>query len=130
MDMGSTRRDFIVRGIAVATALTGPDSRPAQAQNSQRTVPGSSQSSKALMSLFDLKYPILQAPTATVAGADVTIAVSNAGALGAIGLTWAPPDMARGMVTKIKAATNRPFAVNYVLTFEPASLPTALNSPS
>ena len=126
--MDRTRREFIAQSIAVGTALTALGIRQAQAQDPQHTVPGSSQGTKALMSQFDLKYPILQAPTATVAGADVTIAVSKAGALGAIGLTWAPPDMARGIVTTIKAATSRPFVVNYVLNFEPASLPAALET--
>src|SRR6202011_927983 len=93
-----------------------------------RAMPGSNPGMSALMSLFDLRYPIFQAPTATVAGADVTIAVSRAGALGAIGLTWGPPDMARGMIMKIKAATNRPFAVNYVLNFDPASFPAVLDA--
>ena len=103
-------------------------SQLAQAQNSPRGLPGSNHGAQALMSLFGLKYPILQAPTATVAGADVTIAVCNAGALGAIGLTWTPTDMARDMVAKIKLATKRPFAVNYVLHFEPASLRAVLEA--
>ena len=113
--MKRTRREFIVQSVAVGTALAGLGTRQAQAQDTPRAMSGSNQGMKSLMSMFDLKYPIFQAPTATVVGADVTIAVSSAGALGAIGLTWTPPDMARGMVTKIKAATSRPFAVNYVL---------------
>jgi nitronate monooxygenase len=126
--MDRTRREFIVQSIAVGTALAALGTRQAQGQDTQRAMPGSNQGTKTLMSLFDLKYPIFQAPTATVAGADVTIAVSSVGALGGIGLTWTPPDIARGMVTKIKAATNRPFAVNYVLVFEPASLPAVLEA--
>jgi hypothetical protein len=31
--------------------------------------------------------------------------------------------MARGMIMKIKIATNRPFAVNYVLNFDPRRYP-------
>jgi hypothetical protein len=126
--MNRTRREFIAQSTAVATVLAAVGTRQAQAQDPQRAMPGSNPGMSALMSLFDLRYPIFQAPTATVAGADVTIAVSRAGALGAIGLTWGPPDMARGMIMKIKAATNRPFAVNYVLNFDPASLPAVLDA--
>ena len=126
--MDHTRREFLAQSITVGTILAALGTRQAQAEDSHRAAPMSNQGTKALMSLFDLKYPIFQAPTGTTAGADVTIAVSSAGALGAIGLTWTPPDMARGMVMKIKAATNRPFAVNYVLTFEPASLPIVLEA--
>jgi nitronate monooxygenase len=126
--MNRTRREFITQSIAVGAALATLESRQARAQDTQRAMPGSNQSTKALLSLFGLKYPIFQAPTADVAGPDVTIAVSSAGALGAIGLTFTPPDMARDMVTKIKTATNRPFAVNYILAFEPASLSAVLGA--
>lgn len=126
--MAHTRREFIAQSTAVATIIAAVATRKAQAQDPQPAIAGTSPGMSALMSLFDLRYPIFQAPTADVAGADVTIAVSRAGALGAIGLTWAPPDRARAIIAKIKAATNRPFVVNYVLTFDPASLPAALES--
>ena len=126
--MNHTRREFIAKTIASGAALAALGTRQAQAQDTQRETPGSNPGTKVLMSMFELKYPIFQAPTATVAGADVTIAVSRAGALGAIGLTWTAPEAARGIVSKIKTATNRPFAVNYVLTFEPASLPAVLEA--
>src|SRR5712691_9239663 len=99
--MDRTRREFIAQSIAVGTALAALGTRQAEAQDSQRAMLGSNQGMKALMSLFDLKYPIFQAPTGITAGTDVTIAVSSAGALGAIGLTRPTPDIARDMVTKI-----------------------------
>lgn len=126
--MDRSKRDFIVRSVAVGTALAALRTPHAQAGDLARELPQTNQATRTLLSSFDLKYPIFQAPTATVAGVDVTIAVCNAGALGAIGLTWMPPDMARDMVAKIKTATSRPFAVNYVLHFEPASLPAALEA--
>jgi len=122
--MNRNRRDFIAKTIAAGGALAALGPRQAQAQNAPQPSP----STNALMSLFDLRYPIFQAPMGNVAGPDVTIAVSNAGGLGAIGLTWTPAEPARGIVTKIKTATNRPFVVNYVLAFEPASLPAVLEA--
>ncbi len=122
--MNRNRREFIAKTIAAGAVLAALDPRQAQAQQPQQPSPGTN----ALMSLFNLKCPILQAPTGNVAGPDVTIAVSNAGALGAIGLTWTPPEPARAIVTKIKAGTNRPFVVNYVLAFEPTSLPAVLEA--
>ena len=125
MDRG--RREFVAKAIAGGAVVAGLGARHTHAQGAQRDMPASA-GTKALISNLDLKYPIFQAPTSTVAGPDVTIAVSNAGGLGAIGLTWTPPDQTRDMITRIRSATNRDFAVNYVLTFEPASLPAALEA--
>ncbi|MGC4083003.1 MAG: nitronate monooxygenase [Vicinamibacterales bacterium] len=82
----------------------------------------------ALVARLGLKYPIVQAPTAMVAGADVAMAVSEAGGLGAVGLTWTPPDAAHAVVSRMTHATSRAFVVNYVLTFDPVSLPAALDA--
>jgi nitronate monooxygenase len=122
------RREFFPKVVATGAAVAAFAARRAWPEDVAAECTGLHPSAKALMAMFQLKYPILQAPTATVAGADVTAAVSNAGGLGAIGLTWTPPDPARATVEKIKNATNRPFVVNYVLAFEPTSLPAALEA--
>jgi len=109
------RLDFIAKSIATGAALAALGPRQAQAQNTPPSNPGTN----ALMSMFDLKCPIFQAPTGNAAGPNVTIAVSRAGALGAIGLSFTPLEPARGTVTKIKTAASRPFAVNYVLASSP-----------
>ena len=126
--MNHGRREFFAKVAASGAAVAAFAARHASAEDVAFELPGLHPGVKALMSMFQLKYPILQAPTATVAGADVTVAVSNAGGLGAIGLTWTPPEPARATVAKIKGATSRSFVVNYVLTFEPASLPAALEA--
>jgi hypothetical protein len=60
--MDRTRREFIVQSIAVGTTLAALGTRQAQGQDTQRAMPGSNEGTKTLMSLFDLKYPIFQAP--------------------------------------------------------------------
>jgi len=78
--------------------------------------------------LLGVDIPILQAPTASIAGPELAAAVSAAGALGAMGLTWTLPDAGAAQVRQVRAATERPFLVNYVLAFEPVSLPAALEA--
>lgn len=75
-----------------------------------------------------LDIPLVQAPTASIAGPELAAAVSSAGALGAMGLTWTPPDTAVQAVRQVRAATDRPFLVNFALAFEPVSLPAALEA--
>jgi nitronate monooxygenase len=59
-----------------------------------------------------LAHPILQAPMAGVATPALAAAVSNAGALGAIGLGATDAVGARAMIAEVRAATDRPFNVN------------------
>jgi len=80
---------------------------------------------RAFMALFGLKYPIVQAPAG---GADLAAAVSNAGALGHIALWGGTQDTAAQNVSNLRKQTSRPFVVNYVLSFEPRSLASALDA--
>ena len=48
--------------------------------------------------------------------------------MGAIALWNNTPDAARQSVEKLRSQTQRPFVVNYVLAFEPESLPAALEA--
>ena len=75
-----------------------------------------------------LRFPIFQAPTGSIAGPELAAAVSAAGALGAMGLTWTPPEVAAAFVEKVRAATDRPFQVNFALAFPPAALPEVLDA--
>jgi nitronate monooxygenase len=69
------------------------------------------------MALFGLKYPIFEAPHGPMATSpELAIAVSNAGAMGAIALTNLALDRARDAVSRVRAATKGPFFVNYILT--------------
>lgn len=75
-----------------------------------------------------LRYPIFQAPTGSIAGPEMAAAVSAAGAMGAMALTWTDPNVAKEQVHKVRSATDRPFQVNFVLAFEPKALSAALEA--
>lgn len=76
-----------------------------------------------LCDLLGVEYPIIQAPMAWVAGADLAAAVSNAGALGSIGpnagaktITTDVVEVGERMryqIRKMKSLTDKPFAVNF-----------------
>ena len=82
----------------------------------------------ALLTRLGLDYPIFQAPTGSTAGSDLAAAVSKAGGLGAMGLTWTSPEEARKRVSQVRAATRRAFQVNFVLAFAPRALAAALEA--
>ena len=78
--------------------------------------------------ILDLRYPIFQAPTGGTAGPELCAAVSAAGALGAMALSWTDPETAIEQIQRVKQATGNPFQVNFALAFEPVSLPAALEA--
>ncbi len=73
-----------------------------------------------------LRLPLFCAPTGSIAGPELASAVSRAGALGAMALTWTDPETARRHVRAVRAATPNPFQVNFALAFAPHSLSAAL----
>jgi nitronate monooxygenase len=75
-----------------------------------------------------LAIPILQAPIGNAGTAILAAEVSRAGGLGALALTWTSPPAARSLVSEVRALTDRPFQVNFVLSFEARSLPAALEA--
>lgn len=81
-----------------------------------------------LCDLLGIAVPILQAPTGSIAGPELAAAVSEAGGLGAMGLTWTPPEEAAALVRQTRASTQNPFQVNFALAFEPISLPSVLDA--
>lgn len=82
----------------------------------------------AFLKKLGIRYPIFAAPTGSIAGPELAVAVSEAGALGAMGLTWTPPDEAAQMVRQVKSQTGKPFQVNFALAFEPRALPAVLDA--
>jgi nitronate monooxygenase len=125
--MEPTRRDFI-KTTAAAGAMFGTvgASRSNDSQ-SGRTIPMPTPRAKALMEMFGLKYPIFEAPHGAQTCPELAIAVSNAGALGALA-SLDSPEMARAAVSKVRAATKGPFVVNFILDFEPTALQAALDA--
>lgn len=77
---------------------------------------------------IEIVRPIMQAPIGSLASAELVAAVSNAGGLGCVALTWTGADAARRLVTEVKARTQRAFAANFVLAFAPTALTAALEA--
>lgn len=69
-----------------------------------------------------ITVPLVQAPVGGVTCAELAAAVSDAGALGTVSITWRTPEEARTLIREVRARTSRPFAVNIVLTIDPAPL--------
>jgi nitronate monooxygenase len=65
-----------------------------------------------LLEKLGIALPIVQAPMAGVSTPAMAAAVSNAGALGSIGVGAGTADAARAMIREVRAATDRPFNVN------------------
>jgi nitronate monooxygenase len=67
-----------------------------------------------------IELPIVQAPMAGVSTPEMAAAVSNAGALGSIGVGAVDAAAARQMIAAVRAKTDRPFNVN-VFCHRPAT---------
>ncbi len=72
-----------------------------------------------LCDLFGIDLPIIQAPIGSGSGAPLASAVSNAGGLGMISVTWRPPDNVRRVLRETRRLTDKPFGVNLVLHWNP-----------
>lgn len=83
------------------------------------------ESSKKLLSLFNLRYPIFQAAPG---GEKLAIAIANSGCMGCIQLTWEAPDDAYKIIVRMNKETGKNYYANYVLHFEPESLDKALEA--
>lgn len=70
-----------------------------------------------ICALFNIEKPIVQAGMIWCSGWELASAVSNAGGLGIIGSGSMYPDVLRQQLTKCKAATQKPFAVNLPLLY-------------
>jgi nitronate monooxygenase len=71
--------------------------------------------------LFGIALPILQAPMAGAQGSAMAIAVSEAGGLGALPCAMLGPDAMRKELAAIKAATSKPYNVNFFCHTPPAA---------
>jgi NAD(P)H-dependent flavin oxidoreductase YrpB (nitropropane dioxygenase family) len=66
--------------------------------------------------LLGIERPIVQAPMASAASPRLASAVSNAGALGTVALSWTPD--VTGVVRDTAGLTDRPFGGNFVLEWD------------
>ena len=65
-----------------------------------------------LLELCDIELPIIQAPMAGVSTAELAAAVSNAGALGSIGVGATDADGARRLIAAFRGRSQRSLNVN------------------
>ena len=65
--------------------------------------------------LVGIDIPIVQAPIGGMARPPLAAAVSNAGALGMISLSWSEPDEVQSMIAEMRDRSDRPFGVNLIL---------------
>ncbi len=79
-----------------------------------------SATSRALLQRLGVTHPIIQAPMAGTSTPAMAAAVTNAGALGSIGVAAVDAAAARTMIEALQAATRGPFNVN-VFCHQPAT---------
>jgi NAD(P)H-dependent flavin oxidoreductase YrpB (nitropropane dioxygenase family) len=72
---------------------------------------------KSFCRLVGIELPIVQAPMGGASCPALAAAVSNAGGLGMLALSWHPIAAAREQIRRTKALTARPLGVNFVLAF-------------
>lgn len=72
-----------------------------------------------LTALLGIDLPIIQAPMAAVQGSALAIAVSNAGGLGSLPCAMLSIDAMRLEIEAIRAATDKPFNVNFFCHQQP-----------
>ncbi len=68
---------------------------------------------RRILDLFGIELPIIQAPMAGANGAELVIAVCEAGGLGSLPCAMLAPDQARAELGIIRQRTSRPVNVNF-----------------
>jgi nitronate monooxygenase len=69
--------------------------------------------------LLGIEVPIVQAPIGSASVPALAAAVSEAGALGTIALSWTKPQDVAGLVDGVRAHTTRPFHANILMEWPP-----------
>ncbi len=67
--------------------------------------------------LLEIEHPIINAPMAGAATAELAAAVSEAGGFGLIGAGSNSPDWLREQIRAVRERTNRPFGVGFISSF-------------
>src|SRR5579859_1154361 len=70
-----------------------------------------------LCQLLGISVPVVQAPVGSAVTPELVAAVSAAGGLGMLALTWAGKEQAIRQIRQVRQRTDRPFGVNLVLDF-------------
>lgn len=75
---------------------------------------------KSVQELLGIELSLIQAPMAGVQGSAMAIAVSSAGGLGSLPCAMLTPDILRAELAAIRAASTKPFNVNFFCHTPPA----------
>jgi nitronate monooxygenase/enoyl-[acyl-carrier protein] reductase II len=70
-----------------------------------------------LCTRLGIRVPLVQAPIGPAATPELAAAVSNAGALGMLSITWVPPQSVSDFLRRARELTVRPLGVNVILDF-------------
>lgn len=81
---------------------------------------------RRIIELFGIEHPILQAPMAGAQVAEMAIAVTRAGGLGALPCALLSHEQAEAEISKIEAAGARPFNINFFCHTPPEPNPVTL----
>jgi nitronate monooxygenase len=77
-----------------------------------------------LTDLLGIEHPIVQAPIGSATCPELAAAVTDAGGLGHLAVTWRSLDDTRRAIEETRGATDGPFAVNLALDERTTDLPT------
>jgi nitronate monooxygenase len=72
-----------------------------------------------IAALLGIEFPVIQAPMAGAQGSAMAIAVSEAGGLGSLPCALLAPEQIRNELAAIKAATSKPFNINFFCHAQP-----------
>jgi nitronate monooxygenase len=84
----------------------------------QNSVMNYQNTSRSLANILGVKHAIMQAPMGRSAPPELAAAVSNAGGLGMLGMSWDSPDQMRERMQRTLALTKQPFAVNLCMQWD------------
>jgi len=73
---------------------------------------------RRLLDLAGIEKPIVLAPMGGAVTPEMAAAVSNAGGLGMLALSWGSPEAVRQDIRRTRALTDKPFGVNLVLEYD------------
>jgi nitronate monooxygenase len=68
--------------------------------------------------LLGIELPLIQAPIGSATSVELAAAVSEAGALGTLAMSWRSERQIRELLGRLQASTERPWAVNLVLEWD------------
>jgi nitronate monooxygenase len=81
-------------------------------------VPANAYPHTELCRALGTSLPIVQAPVGSATTVELAAAVSQAGALGSLAMSWRGTDQIRAMLRRLRSLTGRPYAVNLVLEWD------------